>query len=93
MSRSAASSVPIEQVASCTTAPASRAARCAATAAAVACCSASSVNSQPDTSASPASLTAALRRSSVVSISAVVRSANRDRIAATSATRLASVNG
>ncbi len=37
---------PIEQVASCTTGPASRRARWRATAAAVACCSASSVNSQ-----------------------------------------------
>ena len=38
--------MPIEQVASCTTAPLNRCALCAATGPAVACCSASSVNNQ-----------------------------------------------
>ena len=64
--RSAASSVPIEHVASCTAIPARRRARCAATGSAVACCNASSVNSQADGSVNFA---AALRRNNVVSTS------------------------
>ncbi|SHV53727.1 Uncharacterised protein [Mycobacteroides abscessus subsp. abscessus] len=59
----AASSAPTEHVTSCTTKPASRAARCLATAAGVACCRASSVNNQWSTRPS---LAAALRRSCTV---------------------------
>ncbi len=72
--RSAASSEPIEQVASCTVAPASRRARCSATGCAVACCSASSVNNHPEGSANFA---AARRRNCTVSTRTAVRSANR----------------
>jgi len=77
-------SVPIEQVASCTAAPASRRALCTATGSAVACCSASPVKSHRDGSAN---LAVALRRNSVVSTNTADRPPKRSRTAVTSAIR------
>ena len=86
-----ATSVPIEQVRSCTPSPLNRAARCADTAAGLACCSDSSVNNhRPPVSASFA---VARRRSLTVSTTAADRSPTVRRSLVRSASSEASVSG